>query len=446
MSEEEKIIPSIDPESIQRAKENATIVPFKEISQKADSWLKSWNPYHPDLIKDRPLEPIEIEESKIRKSATKIFLIGFFIFIIWAFTAPIDAGVSSMGTVMVEGYRKSVQHPTGGVIDKIYVKEGDQVNEGDVLFKLNPLKAEAELAATQLQYINALVTEARLVSERDEGSKIHWPKELKQWENNQQVEEAKRIQQKLFRTRQIEYHSAIRSRNIQIKSLTEEALNNEILAKEGYVSQAQANQVVRSKLDTEMAMNQLRGTYFKEIDSQLSEIQKTRDALKDRMESLNFELESTKIKAPSSGTLIGLKVNTVGGTINPNQMIAEIVPKDAILTIDAQVSPTIIDRVKMGQEADLRFTGFNQNITPVIIGNVSLIGADKLPIPQGQSVQKEEYYLVQVKVTKENLEKLGNVQIQPGMQVDVIFKTGERTFMSYLIKPLTDKIAKAFIN
>ena len=446
MSEEEKIIPSIDPESMQRAKENATIVPFKEISEKADSWIKSWNPYHPDLIKDRPLEPIAIEESKIRKSATKIFLIGFFIFMIWAFTAPIDAGVSSMGTVMVEGYRKSVQHPTGGVIDQINVKEGDLVVEGETLFKLNPLKAEAELAATQLQYINALVTEARLVAERDEDVKIHWPKELKQFVDNDQVEEAKKTQQKLFKTRRSEYTSAMHSRSVQIKSLTEESINNQILAKEGYVSQAQANQAIRSRLDTEMAMNQLRGTYFKEIDSQLSEIQKTRDALKDRLQSLNFELESTNIKAPSSGTLIGLKVNTVGGTINPNQTVAEIVPKDATLTIDAQVSPGIIDRVKMGQEADLRFTGFNQNITPVVIGNVSLIGADKLPPPPGSATQKEEYYLVQIKVSKENLKVLGNTQIQPGMQVDVIFKTGERTFMSYLIKPLSDKVAKAFIN
>ena len=238
----------------------------------------------------------------------------------------------------------------------------------------------------------------------------------------------------------------MRSRAIQIKSLTEEAINNQILAKEGYVSQAQANQVVRSRLDTEIAMNQLRGTYFKEIDSQLSEIQKTRDALKDRLQSLNFDLESTNIKAPSSGTLIGLKVNTVGGTINPNQTVAEIVPKDATLTIDAQVSPSIIDRVKMDQEADLRFTGFNQNITPVVVGKVSLIGADKLPAPAGQAIPKEEFYLVQIKVSKENLSILGNLQIQPGMQVDVIFKTGERTFMSYLIKPLTDKVAKAFIN
>jgi protease secretion system membrane fusion protein len=142
--------------------------------------------------------------------------------------------------------------------------------------------------------------------------------------------------------------------------------------------------------------------------------------------------------------VVGLKVNTKGGTIASGQILAEVVPDEVALIVDAQVAPTSIDKVKVGLKVDMRFTSFNQNITPVVPGIVKLVGADKQPAPQGS--QGGEFYLAQIEATEEGLAKLGDVTIIPGMPVEVIFKTGERTFLSYLLKPLTDKLSTAFKN
>jgi protease secretion system membrane fusion protein len=442
MSEQNNAVLPLGEDEKEQKKSNALVVQFKELDKKAEGWIKAWNPYHPDVIQRRPLAPVHIEESRIRKSAAKIFLWLFAFFMIWASFAPIDAGVTSTGTVMVSGYRKLLQHPTGGVIQDILVKEGDVVKEGDILIRINPLRAEADLSGAQLQYINALVTEARLKAERKGEGKIIWPDELDKWAKDSRVTEAKAIQQKLFDTRRIEIVAVLNGRRTQVATLAEEAKNNATLAQEGYVSRAQSNLILRQKVDAEMLLNQMQANYYKEIDTQMAEIQKVRDALEDRFQAVSFDRDLTAIRAPVSGTLVGLKVNTKGGTIAPNQILGEVVPSEATLIVDAQVSPTSIDRVKVGLSADMRFTTFNASTTPVIQGIVTLVGADKLPA--GDGGKGGEFYLAKVEATKEGIAALGQNQIQPGMPVDVIFKTGERTFFSYLLKPITDRLALAF--
>lgn len=423
-------------------KEHALLVQFKELDKKAEGWIHSWNPYHPSLVKDRPLKPVLVEESQIRKKMAKIFMWTFLAFFIWAAFAPIDGGITTQGTVIVSGYRKSLQHSTGGLVQEILVKEGQEVNEGDILIRINPLKAEADLTTAQLQYINTLVSEARLLAERRGDRKISWPPELVSMGSDAQVLEAKQTQQKLFDTRYQEYVTALNSRKAQLKSLSEEARGFSELAKEGYVPQAQANQAERSKLDAEMALNTLQASYYKDVDTQLAEIQKNRDALKTRVDAIAYDRDLTAIRAPVSGTVIGLKVNTIGGTIAGGQVLAEIVPKEAVLLVDAKVPPQLIDKVKRGTGADMRFISFNVNTTPVIEGKVNLIGADRRPDDTPQT--DDDTYLAQVEATPAGLAKLGDLQVHPGMPVDVVFKTGERTFLSYLLKPLLDKFARAF--
>lgn len=439
MSQPADLSPKIDAK--EEGKRNALVVHFKELDKKAGSWIQSWNPYHPDLIKKRSFQPVAIEESRTQRHATRLFMGAFGIFMVWAFTAPIDAGVTSSGTVMVSGYRQQLQHPTGGVIQEILVKEGDTVQAGDVLIRINPLKAEADLSSAQLQYINALVTEARLYAERSGSSKIIWPPELDSWGKEPKVEEAKQIQQTLFNTRRTEYAQVLGSRRTQLATLSEESIANAQLAKEGFVSRSQSNQVLRMKLEAEQALNTMQASYFKEIDTQLAQIQATRDAMKDRFQAVSFDRDLTSIRAPASGIVMALKVNTVGGTFPKDQVLAEIVPTEAKLVVDAKVPTNRIDRIKQGQIVDIRFTAFNSDTTPVITGKVITLGVDKQPAAQGSS---EEFYLAKVEATPEGLDKLGNLVIQPGMSVDVLMKTGERTFMSYLLKPLTDKFALAF--
>ena len=422
---------------------NALVAQFRELDKKTESWIQSWNPYHPAVIRNRGFEPVAIAESKIKKQLTKFFLIAFGVFLLWAFFAPIDSGVPTQGTVMVSGYRKQLQHPTGGIIQEILVKEDQVVNEGDVLIRINPLKAQAELSTAQLQYINALVTEARLKAERKGEGKITWPAELQTWETEAKVKDAKVIQQKLFETRRSEFNQMISAKREQLVTITEEANNTAQLAKEGFVAKSQANQLMRSKLDAELAVKNVEANYHKDIDTQLAQIHATREAMKDRFEAVSMDRDLTSIRAPVSGTIVGLKVNTVGGMAPGGQVLAEIIPAEGRLVIEAKVPPNLIDKVKEGLVAHLRFTSFNVDTTPVIDGTVTRVGNDKQPAPAG-GADAQDFYLAQVEATPEGMEQLGKLKVQPGMPVDVIFVTGQRTFMSYLLKPITDKFAMSF--
>ena len=444
-----------------------------------------WNPYDPKRLKPRHdgIEPIVIEESRVRRSSVWIVIFAFVAFAAWSVSAPLDAGVVMTGSVTVSGNRKSVQPPGGGVVQALLVKEGSVVRQGDVVLKVNPLNSEANLTSAELQYINLLATESRLMTERMGESEIRWRPELNRFgAKDPRVAEAKMIQQQLFASRRNELESQQRilreqllGQQAQAKSLVkviaekksqmslaaQESRNIGQLAKEGYVPESQANAALRaqSALESEMAnlqaevsrtdssiastqlqMAQQKSAFMREVDNQLSEAQKNREAYLSRMQSLSFDRSMTEVRAPVSGTVVGLKVNTVGGVVSVGQVLMEIVPEDSKLIIEAQVPLASIDKVAVGLQTDLRFSAFNQITTPVVPGVVKLVGADKLTAPSGGT----EYYLAQVEVTTEGLKLLDKHRIQPGMPVEVIVKTGERSFMAYLLKPLTDRLARSF--
>lgn len=443
------------------------------LDQRLSGWINAWNPYDPARLQERDLQPVEVEESGIRRKAARIFLIFFVLFLVWAFTAPIDAGVSVQGNVVVVGNRKSVQHPSGGVVEEILVKEGDEVQQGDILLRVNPLKSEAEMTSVELQYISMLATEARLKAERDAAASIQWGPELaKRFKaDDPRVAEAKGLQVQLFNSRRAELTSqvaslneqinglnaALRSRQIQIRSIEEEMKNTRELAKDGFVPKNQANAAERQKseLDSSIAntqaeiarvrlqISQARTALLKDVDTQLQDIQKNRDALLSRLDATKFDRDLAEVRAPVSGTVVGLKVFTTGGVITSAQVLMEVVPKDEMLAVDAKIPPQLIDKVNVGMLADMRFVAFNKDTTPVIPGQVKVVGADKIT---GANPADGEYYLAQVHTTAEGVQLLGNLRVQPGMPVDVVIKSGERSFMSYLLKPISDKLAKAFKN
>jgi len=423
------------------SKTHALVVQFKEIDKKVESWVQSWNPYHPAAIRKRSIEPVAIQESRANKQIARFILIAFGAFLIWAFFAPLDKGVTTQGTVMVSGYRKLLEHPTGGLVQEIMVKEGDEVKEGEVLIRINPLKAEAELSAAQLQYINVLVSEARLEAERRGDKQITWPSVLDSISADAKVSEAKELQQKLFNTRRSEYLSELNAKRSNAAMIAEEYNANAQLAKEGFVSRSQANSILRTKVDADSAVALIQSSYIKDIDGQLATIQANRDALKDKFQSVSFDRDLTALRAPVSGTIVGLKVNTIGQMVPAGQVLAEIVPAKSELIVEAKVPTNLIDAVKVGIPADMRFTAFNVNSTPIIEGKVVLVGADVQP---GEAGKTGDTYLARVEATPEGLEKMSDLKILPGMGVDVIFKTGERTFIGYLMKPFHDRLALAF--
>lgn len=443
------------------------------LDQTLSRWVNAWNPYDPARLQHRDLQPVEVEESGIRRKAAWVFLVFFVLFLVWAFTAPIDAGVSVQGNVVVIGNRKSVQHPSGGVVEEILVKEGDEVSQGDVLLRVNPLKSEAEMTSVELQYISLLTSEARLRAERDGQGSIKWGTELaKRFKpDDPRVAEAKGLQVQLLNSRRAELTSqiaslneqinglnaALQSRQIQIRSIEEEMKSTRDLAKDGFVPKNQANAAERQKseLDSSIAntqaeiararlqISQARTVYLKDVDTQLQDIQKNRDALLSRLDATKFDRDLAEVRAPVSGNVVGLKVFTTGGVITSAQVLMDVVPKDELLAVDAKIPPQLIDKVSVGMQADMRFVAFNQDMTPVIPGEVKVVSADRVATAPGQ---EGEFYIAQVQTTALGIKMLGQLRVQPGMPVDVVIKTGERSFMSYLLKPLSDKMANAFKN
>ena len=441
----------------------------------------AWNPYRPELASPGGPKPIHIEESHIRKSAARWFLVSMLLFGVWAFYAPLDAGITVKGTVVVYGNRKAVQHPKGGVVQAILTREGATVQQGDILVKMNPLNSEADYTSAELQYINLLANESRLLSERAGQSAITWKPELNR-PGDARVVEAKLIQTRFFESRledqrgqhnilteqvaglqaqAVGLQGLLKEQQSQLEILAAEAKDNRQLAEEGYVPRSRANEVMRALsgltgsmsstsaelaktrtaiASTRLQLMQLRTNYLKDIDAQLSETQKSREGLQSRVESLRFDLTLTELRAPVSGTVVNVKVNTVGGVVQAGQTLMEVVPVGEHLVIEAQVPPHLIDKVRVGLDSDMRFTAFNLTSTPVIPGRVKVIGADKV---KSDTAGGEEYYLAQIELTDKGAKLLGSLALQPGMPVDVIIKTGERNFFSYFVKPITDRFAFA---
>jgi len=366
--------------------------PFQWIMKPVDSlldrlseWAKSFNPYVPeDLTKDG-IEPVKIEESSIKKQAGKVVFVTFAIFFVWSVVAPIDSGIVVNGKVVVMGSRKSVQHPSGGVVEEILVHEGALVKQGDVLVRVNPLNIDANLRQAEYEYINAAAAYSRLLAERSGSDTIVWDTELREFGQNDQVAEAQRLQFAMFHSRRAEMsdqrdillekdrglHQQLKAqemvlqlRQSQMAPIIDDAQSMRKLAADGFVPRSQANQAERSSSEaqasiatlrsdiasirTSIASNQLelsklKAAFMKEVDAQLSETQKARETVHAKVASLRFDQSHSNLKAPTNGTVVGLKVHTVGGVITGGQVLMEIVPAEQTLIAEAAVPPYLID-------------------------------------------------------------------------------------------------------
>ena len=458
--------------------------PNKQKETAWQKWVYAWNPYHPDKLKKSPVQPAVVQESHTRKRLMQGMMVFLLIFLGWSAVAPIDAGVHLPGTVKVSGNRKEIKHPSGGVITEILVEEGARVREGDILVRVNPLNTEASLSEAELDYLSSLAEESRLISQRDNLPQIEWSPvvlELKNTDprmaeymkvqqnifessNNERSGEVRILQQRLgaLRSQLSQMRSVVGLRQEQLKTLSEEATNNRALAAEGFVPQASANNAERQKNDllasisesvsdlsrvtseissTELEILQRQAVFRKELNERLTEVQRRRETMSSKVNSLKFDRSLAEVRAPVAGIVVGMKVNTVGGVIEPAALLMEVLPEGSNLIIEARVPPVLIDKVYRDMPTYLRFTAFNLNTTPVVDGKVKLVGADLLTPDRSD---ESEYYLAQVETTFEETTKLKGLVVQAGMPVDVIVRNGERTFMSYLVRPIADRFALAF--
>ncbi len=408
-----------------------------------------------------------------------IVVLGLGGFLAWGLFAPLDKGVPLSGTVAKESNRKAIQHQTGGIVKEILVKDGDVVKEGQVLVRMNGVLAKSAYETTEAQYLTARAAEARLTAERDGLKTIAFPAELVQRKNEPRVAELMTLQQQLLTSRQMALQSelggideSIAGLKEQIKSLEESRESKKAqmgylkeqldgmrdLAKEGYVARnrlldlertyAQLSgqisedigNIARSRrqvLELNLRKSQRTQDYQKEVRTQLSDTEREAEALGARLEGQKFEVDNVEVKSPVGGTVTSLAVFTQGGVVQPGFKMMEIVPTNDPLVIEGNLAVNLVDRVHPGLKTELIFSAFNVNKTPHIEGEVEQVAADRsLDERTGAP-----YYKVRVKVTPAGQKKIAehHMDVRPGMPVELFVKTGERTPINYLLKPIFDR-------
>ncbi len=412
-----------------------------------------------------------------------VLILGFGGFAAWAAFAPLDAGVTADATVQVAGNRKSVQHLEGGTVEEILVREGDLVEEGQVLVRLNATRALAEQGVVSAQYLVAKVTEARLLAERDGLDAIQVDSTVEaRFKDDPRYSVVLAAQDRLFKTRRDALQGEIdilrenlagaeqqlagleqvqKSRKAQIDYINRELKGVRELAKEGYLPRNRMFELERDAAQLQAALSndvveagrtrnqiselklrilQRYQDYQKEVQSQLSDISKEAAALGDRLAAIDYTVRETTIRAPIGGYVQNLSVHTVGGVIGPGTLLMEVVPVEATYLVQARVPVQSIDRVTAGLDVDITFPALNQRTIPNIPGKVLTISADRL-IDEATNIP---YYLAQVEVTPEGVEILQNETIRAGMPAAVLIRLGERTMLNYLLKPFMERLNKAF--
>ena len=405
--------------------------------------------------------------------------LGFGGFLLWAALAPLDEGVPGPGVVALDTKRKAVQHLSGGIVQQVLVREGDEVKEGQLLIKLDAAVARANYESVRQSYLGLLAMQARLQAEQLGKPGIAWPADLKEAASDPLIQQQILNQEQLFHTRRSLLRSDLQSieeniqgqegllqsyagmlgnRKNQLALLHEELGHLRDLVKEGYAPRNRQLELERSVADVNTSIADLQGNtlrarsaisdlrqraisrqqeYRKEVETQLADV--SRQVLVDgeKFRAVRNDLERTEIRSPAAGQVVGLAVQTVGGVVQPGQKLMDIVPKDAPLMLEAHVAPHMIDRVKAGMPVDVRFSSFANSPQLVVQGEVDSVSGDLLTEPQTNAT----YYLARVQVTREGVKALGGRQLHPGMPVEVIFKGGERTMLTYLLHPLTKRLA-----
>lgn len=408
-----------------------------------------------------------------------VILVGVLGFLLWACTAPLDRGVPLGGVVAKESSRKSIQHQGGGTIQEILVKDGDVVKEGQLLVRMNNIQADSVAQSSVAQYISGRSSEARLIAERDGLKSFAFPADLKEYKDDPRATEAFTAQQQLFNARRMSLENELGavdqnieglksqmkglqesrdSKLVQKGILKEQIDNMRDLSKEGYVARsrlldlertyAQVNGAISEDIGnigrsqrqiTELTLRRAQRLqdFQKEVRATLADTQRETEALGSRIAGQQFEVGNAEIKSPVNGTVVGLTVFTRGGVIGAGQKMMDIVPSDDALVVEGQLAVNLIDKVHVGLPVELMFSAFNANRTPHIPGTLIQVSADRTV----DEHTGQPYYKVRARVTPEGAQLIVHkkLEIQSGMPVEMFVKTGERTMMSYLLKPVFDR-------
>jgi HlyD family secretion protein len=402
----------------------------------------------------------------------------------WAATTQLSGAVIGQGVVVVDSSVKKVQHATGGIVAELRVRDGDRVKAGDILVRLDETQTLANATIITTSFDELLARQARLEAERDNADQIVFPKALleRARDSNSEAGRAIAAERALFDLRR-------QARSGQKAQLRERKaqLQDEI---KGYLGQAEAKQKEvdfvhqelegvrtlwqknlvpitrltalerdtarlegeRSQLsgmtaqakgkiaEIELQIIQVDQDLRSEVGKDLIEARSKLSELAERKTAAFDLLNRIDIRAPQTGRVHELAVHTVGGVISPGEQIMLIVPDADALAVEVKIAPRDIDQVYVGQAASMRFAAFNQKTTPEVEGEVSMVSADLTEDRRTGT----SFYTTRVLLKAEELARLGDARLVPGMPVDVFIKTPGRTALSYLTKPLRDQAERAF--
>ena len=428
--------------------------------------------------------------SKPRRSIRNNVLAGLIVALLlvgsvagWAMTTDISGAVIAPGQLVVDTNIRLIQHPTGGVVGEILAHDGDRVKAGDVLVRLDATITRANLAIVTKSLDQLWARKARLEAERDDLTSVAIPSELTESAEDPDVAAIIAGERKLFelrRTARMGQKSQLRQRVAQFKkeieglSAQSDAKAEEIvligkelegaqqlwdknlypitklteLQREAARLKGERGQLIAARAqsegkiaETELKIVQVDRDLASEVAKDLRDTDAKIGEYLERKVAAEDQLNRIDIRTPVDGVVYQSTVHTVGGVITGDgKPIMQIVPESDRLIVEAKVPPQDIDQLHVGQSAQLRFLAFNWRTTPSVNGEVNRISADAIEDQRTGST----YYTIRIALSGEEASRLGDVKLVPGMPVEAYVQTGERKVISYLMKPLTDQIARAF--
>ena len=416
----------------------------------------------------------------VARTGLWILGLGFGGFLLWAGLAPLDEGVPTMGIVALDTKRKTVQHLSGGIVKEVLVQEGQQVKEGQALLRLDGAVAKANFEAVRQRYLGYRAMQSRLFAEQAGSGVIDFHPDVKAALNDPLIKQQVSTQQQLIQARRAalaadlqgieesmqglkeqlgSYQNILVQRRSQLALLTEELTNTRGMVKEGYAPRNRQLELERMVAESNAAIADLTGNslrvtrqvaelgqrslarkqeYRKEIETQLADVTREVQSDAEKFVAVTADLDRMEIKAPANGQVVGLSVQTVGAVLQPGQKLLDVVPDQQTLLLEAHIPPHLIDKVQTGLMADIRFNAFAHSPQLVVDGKVLSVSGDLLSDPQQPQFS---YYLARVQVTPSGMKTLGARQMQPGMPAEIVIKTGERSLLTYLLHPLTKRMA-----
>ena len=426
---------------------------------------------------------IELNVAKPIRQGVLVLGFGFGLFLLWAAFAPLDEGVPTQGQVNIERKSIVIQHLTGGIVKRVYVNEGQFVRKGDILMTLDDDTTKARYEEVRQQYLGLRSSEGRLQSEKQGRSDIQFHPDLANASADPTIQAKLTDQKNLLTAKQqlLQADLAQLQQNIQAERAAISGNRSQLASKQneldlttaqiqkiepavnqGYVAHVQLIDLQQRAAQLSGDISQINANIIKserqvaELNSRMISRQETErrntademtkvrlevDADAQKFNALQDELQRTVIKAPVSGQVIGLQVHSAGTVIQSGQQLMTVVPKGETLLLDAKIPPQLIDRVQAGQKADVRFNSFAHTPQLVVDAKVLSISGDLINETNPAPEMLRQYYLARIEVTPAGMHSLGKRQLTPGMPVEIVIKTGERSMLAYVLHPLLKRLS-----